>query len=162
MLPRGADSNCLVVIKLKRKLTYRGHAYFEAVRPELLNQTLIYLKENNPVYSDVSVDVGNIPENLLSFANDDIPWSCGTTKDSEEIENPLDVHRFNSQETLFVLSLLIGKEIRVAPGDGKQPTSILSDAFCEQLAFPCLFPQGKFGYNIERDVKLSPIEHFSD
>ena len=65
VLPRGADSNGLVVIKLKRKLAYRVHVYFEAVRPELLNQALMYLKENNPLYSDVSADIGNIPENSI-------------------------------------------------------------------------------------------------
>ena len=160
VLLRGADSNSLVVIKLKRKLTYRGHVYFEAVRPELLNQTLMYLKENNPLYSDVSVDIGNIPDNLLSFTNDDIPGLSGTVEDSEEIENSLDVHRFNFQETLFVPNSLPGEEISIAPGDGKQPTSILSDTFCEQLAFPYLFSQEKFGYNIERDVKLNPIKYF--
>ena len=101
MLPRGADSNDLVVIKLKHKLTYRSHVYFEAVRPELLNQALMYLKENNPLYSDVSVDISNIPNNLLPFANDDIPGPSGTAEDSEEIANPLDVNRFNSQETLY-------------------------------------------------------------
>ena len=62
---------------------------------------------------------------------------------------------------MFVPNLLTGEEISIAPGDGKQPTSILSDTFCEQLAFPCLFPQGNFGYNIERDVKLSPIKYFN-
>ena len=156
-----SDSNGLVVIKLKRKLTYRSYVYFEAVRPELLNQALMYLKENNPLYSDVSVDIGNIPDNLLSFANDDIPGLIRTVEDSEEIENPLDVHRFNSQETFFVSILLTWEEISIAPGDGKQPTSILSDTFCEQLAFMCLFPQGKFGNNIERDVKLSQIKYFN-
>ena len=45
VLPRGGDINGLVVITLKRKLTFRGRVYFEAVRPELLNQTLMYLKE---------------------------------------------------------------------------------------------------------------------
>ena len=159
VLARGADRNGLVVIKLKRKLTYRGHVYFEAVRPELLNQALMYLKENNPLYSDVSVDIGNIPDNLLSFANDDIPGLIRTVEDSEEIENPLDVHRFNSQETLLVPSLLTREEISIAPGDRKQLTSILSATFCEQRAFSCLFPQGKFGYDIERDVKLSPIKY---
>ena len=106
MLPRSADSNGLVAIKLKCKLTYREHAYFEAVRPELLNQELMYLQENNPLYSEVSVDVSNIPDNILSFANDDIPEPIGTGEDSEEIENPLDVHRFNSQETFSVSILL--------------------------------------------------------
>ena len=63
-------------------MAYKGHVYFEAVQPELLNQALMYLKENNPLYSDASVDVGNIPDNLLSFANDDIPGQSGTAEDS--------------------------------------------------------------------------------
>ena len=59
VLPRRADSNGLVVIKLKCKLPYRGHVYFEAVRPELLNLTLMYLKENNPLCSDVAGMLSN-------------------------------------------------------------------------------------------------------
>ena len=31
VIPRGADSNGLLIVKLKRKLSYRGHVYFEAV-----------------------------------------------------------------------------------------------------------------------------------
>ena len=77
------------------------------------------LKRNNLLYSDVSIDIGNITDNLLSFANDDIPGPSGTTEDSEEIENPVDVHRLNSQEILFVPSLLTGEEISIAPGDEK-------------------------------------------
>ena len=99
MLPLGADSNSLVIIKLKRKLTYRGHFYFEAVSTDVP-------KREQSLYSDVSVDIGNIPDSLLLFANDDIPGPSGTSEDSEEIENPLDVHRFNSQETLLVSILL--------------------------------------------------------
>ena len=30
-LPQGADSNGILMVKLKRKLIYRGHVYFEAV-----------------------------------------------------------------------------------------------------------------------------------
>ena len=109
----------------------------------------MHLKQNNPLYSDVSVDIGNIPDNLLSFAND-IPAPCGTAEDSEEVENPLDVYRFNAQETLLVPNLLTGEEKSIAPDDERQPTtSILSDTFCEQLTFPCLFPQGKFGYTLK-------------
>ena len=116
----------------------------------------MYFKENNPLYSDVSVDAGNIPYNLFSFANDDIARLSGTGEDSEEMESPSDVRRFNSQKTLFVSSLLTREKINIAQGDEKQSASILSDTFCEQLVFPCLFPQGKCGYNIKRDVKLIP------
>ena len=37
VLLRGAKSNGLLVITLKRKLSYRSHVYFEVVRPELIH-----------------------------------------------------------------------------------------------------------------------------
>ena len=52
-LPQGADSNGIVMIKLKRKLLYRGHVYFEAVSPDLVRSALEYLKMNNPLYGDI-------------------------------------------------------------------------------------------------------------
>ena len=42
VLPRSADSNGLVMVKLKLKLCYRGHVYFESERPELIHQALKY------------------------------------------------------------------------------------------------------------------------
>ena len=36
--------------------------------------------------------------------------------------------------------------INIAPGEGKQLKSILNDKFCEELAFPYLFPASKFCY----------------
>ena len=61
VLPHGADSNGSVVVKLKWKLSYHGHVYFEAVLPESVYMALKYLKENNPLYGDICIDVNNIP-----------------------------------------------------------------------------------------------------
>ena len=36
----------------------------------------------------------------------------------------------------------------------------MTDKQCEELVFPVLFPNGKFGYTAERDVKLSPVKYF--
>ena len=33
--------------------------------------------------------------------------------------------------------------------------------FCEELAFPYLFPNGKFKYKVEREIKLSPVKYFN-
>ena len=44
-LPQGADSNGIIMIKLKRKLAYRGHVYFEAVSPEAVRSALRILKK---------------------------------------------------------------------------------------------------------------------
>ena len=51
--------------------------------------------------------------------------------------------------------------LSIAPGEGEQHRSILNDSFCEELAFPYLFPNGKFGYKIEREIKLSPAKYFN-
>ena len=60
MLPRPADSNGLVIIKLKRKLEYHGHVLFEPVRPVFLKSILNYLKINNHLYQDVVISTENI------------------------------------------------------------------------------------------------------
>ena len=36
MLPRPTDSNCFIIVKLKRKLECKGHVVFEAVRPDIV------------------------------------------------------------------------------------------------------------------------------
>ena len=45
-LPRPADSNRIVIVKLKRKLQYRCYVYFESVRPNVIMRLLQYLKLN--------------------------------------------------------------------------------------------------------------------
>ena len=62
-LPRGADINGLIMVKLKKKLIYRGHAFFEPVRPNIVQRVLEYLKENNPLYTDVTI----LKESLLNY-----------------------------------------------------------------------------------------------
>jgi len=52
--------------------------------------------------------------------------------------------------------------LTLAPGEGQNPLSILNDNFCEELAHPHLFPTGKFGYKIKRQIPLvSPVKYFN-
>ena len=60
MLLKPADSNGLVIIKLKRKLEYNGHVLFEPVRPVFLKSILNYLRTNNHLYQDVVINTENI------------------------------------------------------------------------------------------------------
>ena len=46
LLPRQANSNGLVIIKLKRK-EYRGHVYFEPVRPDIVLRLLTFFTAKN-------------------------------------------------------------------------------------------------------------------
>ena len=43
---------------------FRGHVYFQAVRPHFALQALQWLKANNTLYKDIQIDVNNIDTNL--------------------------------------------------------------------------------------------------
>ena len=58
MLPRPADSNGLIIVKLKQKLEYKGHVVFEAVRPDLVIQFLEFFRSHNDLYSDIESKEG--------------------------------------------------------------------------------------------------------
>ena len=170
ILPRGIDSNGLILLKLKRKLCYRGHVLFEPVRPDVVKETLNYLKQNNSLYSDIEINIGNIPLDLLSL--DEIPIVREDSPDShpdqsnelEEIDNPLDRYRLGANDSALIPTIpcqINEEDITIAPGEGIKPLSILTDKHCEELAHPHLFPTGKFGYKVDRKVPLSPIKYFN-
>ena len=69
ILPRPAVSNRLILVKLKHDLEYRGHAYFEPVRPRTIDQALTYLKSNNKSYEDISVTKDPSGEDMLKFSD---------------------------------------------------------------------------------------------
>ena len=77
--------------------------YFEAVRPETVFHALLYLWQNNALYSDVEIVLDNMPSDLLSLSaeneNDETLERPGCL---EEDQNPLDFYRFNSQETIMI------------------------------------------------------------
>ena len=59
-------------------------------------------------------------------------------------------------------ALNTGREVfSVAPGEGQHPISFFNDPDCETLAFPVLFPTGKFGLSANRSVHLSMRRYFN-
>ena len=46
-LPHQPDRSCIMILKVKRKLQSRGHVYFQASRPELIQQVLNWLRVHN-------------------------------------------------------------------------------------------------------------------
>ena len=171
-LPRPAHSNGLLLLKLKRKLMYRGNVHFEPARPQLISDLLHYLKENNQFYSNVAIDVNQISNELLQFdyetdtsiSNDSNVVETDETsqnyrlEETEEDENPLDVHRTASNETIMMSKFPIDIDdkhtVSVAPGEGRRPLSIFEDENCEEMTFPHLHPTGKFGYKVKRDIPM--------
>ena len=161
VLPRGADNNGLIFVKLKRKLGFRGDVYLEAVSPEAVQLALVYLKQNNPFYHDIRIDIDNISDELLDLTEDTDQEIPICIESNEEGENPLDSYLLNSEETMLISQVPTSEEISIAPDEGKKPSSILQDKYCEELAFPHIFSSGQFGYRVEREVKLSPVKYFN-
>ena len=69
ILPKPSVSNGLIVVKLKRDLKYRGHVYFEPIRPHVIYQAMIYLKSHNKFYEDISVAKSLSSEDMLKFSD---------------------------------------------------------------------------------------------
>lgn len=55
MLPVKADENCLLRVKLKRKLNYKGYYEYQFTNPVYLIRALEYLKQNNKWYEGITI-----------------------------------------------------------------------------------------------------------
>lgn len=77
----------------------------------------------------------------------------------EHDENRHDRYRSAANGTNLVLdcpsSRVLEKTISVAPGEGKRSIWFWKDIFCEDLAHPHLFPTGKCGYKVNREMPLN-------
>ena len=59
ILPRPADSNGFIVVKLRQDVKYRGYVYFESVRPNIIYWTPNYLKTHNKFYGNIFISEAN-------------------------------------------------------------------------------------------------------
>ena len=202
-LPRPPERSGIIMLKLKRKMEFRGHVYFQAVRPQLILNALMWLKMNNPLYDNICIDIDKIDRHLKTLQQNDVnlddstlnndnhPTESGISDDTssnnengenvstpadEENDDPLNEYRAPTSETC--LQSIIpdypvtveqndnvssqGDEVyAIAPGETKHPVSFMADKQCEELAFPILFPKGKYGYSVNREIKLSPVKYFN-
>ena len=69
-LPHSPSRSGIIMLNLRRKLQFPGHVYFQAVRPELIQQVLNWLKVHFPPYKDILVDISNIDSNPTALQND--------------------------------------------------------------------------------------------
>ena len=187
VLPRPPERSGIIMLKLKRKLEFRGHVYFQAVRPQIIENALNWLKHNNPLYFNVTTEMNIIDVNLKNMGqNEDSDTDTSTEACSnklptnendnmEETDDPLNEYRQATNETCLQSVLpdypvtvqisergSLGNEIyNIAPGENRHPVSIMTDKKCEELAFPILFPKGRFGYLEERKIKLTPVKYFN-
>ena len=172
-------------MKLKRKKEYKNSVCYEAVRPSSIISFLRYLKNNNHLYSDIEISVDNIPAELTrdglndeTNSDTDIDLSDDETNNdtdidfqinsstadndviNKEVEEPITENHVSSCETSLIYEKAVD-ELVLSPCEGKKPILLYQDKYCEELSHPFLFPTGNFGYQVKRDVHLSPIKYFN-
>ena len=136
---------------------------FQSVRPDVVKEALNYLKQNNFLYNVIEINIGNIPIDLLSLeeipiVREDEMSENDKSEDLEEVDDPLDQYRIGASDSVLIPTIpcqINEENVTIAPGEGIKPVSILTDQNCEELAHPHLFPNGKFGYKVQRPVQLS-------
>ena len=92
ILPRPPDRSGIIMLKLKRKLQFKGHVYFEAVRPAFIQAALTWLKENNELYKDVVIDCATISNQLTGTADDNSSPSNYNDTSLDEDTHALSLH----------------------------------------------------------------------
>ena len=161
VLPRNDCNSGIIFVKLKRKLEFKGHVYFQPVSPHKLNEALLFLKVNNQLYADIEIDLEQIPDDLLNLADDEeMDIEIEVDENLETLPNNLDSFRTPAVESLTMQLNSHDNLFEIAPGENKMPHSILKDELCEELAFLKLFPEGKFGYKALRAVPLPAAKYF--
>ena len=113
---------------------------------------------------------GELKENgiysqLLRCLDEPIEVKIELSTDEEIQEDLYSDFRVPSFETTTISEIPsaceLEQELVNTPGEGKQPISVLNDRFCEELAHPHLFPTGKYGYQIEREIPSSPSKYLN-
>ena len=79
------------------------------------------------------------------------------------VEDPLNMRTASNETTLVseIPNIINDENVIIAPGQGKNPVSILSDEFCEEQSFSYLLPKVKFSYNALGDIPRSPARYFN-
>ncbi|XP_073681626.1 uncharacterized protein [Garra rufa] len=175
LLPLSSMEGSLLPVKLKRKLTYKGHYKYQFVDTMHIKQALKCLKQINVHYKDVEFNEA---------------WVNGfCRKDDEVLEK--DAHAENGERSVDVgedellhdrqqhcmfqdtclMPVDIGQEaldhyfddiLNVAPGEGNNPVKLLSDVGNEAKCFPVLFPMGCNTYHETRDQRLTLSRYFNN
>ena len=118
-LPREGNCEEVILVKLKGKLSFKGHVYFEAVRPRIVRAALWFLQKVNPRYQDVLIsDTNNL--DLLSIGKkpleSEIDFEIESDDELENTSNPLNTHRHAADKYLVIKNENL---LELAPGQYK-------------------------------------------
>ena len=84
VLPRGMDNNGVVRVALKKKMSFKSNVYFQPVRPNFIQNILLYLKRQNPYYSDIEIQLDAIPTFWVNTINNNDDGDTDSDSDGDD------------------------------------------------------------------------------
>ena len=180
VLPRSCDEGHLISLALKRRLSDKSDYHKQHIRPSAVNAALTKLMEINNFYQNIEISQS---WEQISETSDEELWGLLTNKnakndngnnsetDSDEeidgndtskekekkeksqVPHPTVLHS-NDGPTITSEQIL-----NLAPGEHQIPVSTYSEPNWEALAFVKHYSEGKFHYNTERSVKITPSKY---
>lgn len=160
-LPRNFDSTGIIHISLARKLIFTKDYIKGNVSPVKVWDAALYL-QSTPLYLEYDVQISNQDEwnatNITSNvsdetnendaeSNNDNVNEAETNNEEPEIEDePL-----NAGTTESILTSDNDFTIRLAPGEGRTPISVLTDKDSDFLSFPKVY----YGHKLEGSASVS-------
>ena len=185
-LPRLTSESQIVTLALKRRISDKHAFHRHFIRPSYVNKSLKYLKNNSQFYSDIEI---NHEWETVSEQQNEEMWSAATnepdgmlttdsqtetivdSEDEVDNDNPPEVAEYlkqknaiNSNTCLQEIhgpNLTTGDILNIAPAEAQRPTTYYKENNWEALAFPKLFPLGKYIFNYQRAKTISKKKYFS-
>ncbi len=172
ILPRNECDDQMIRIKLKRKLTYKGHYEYKYVHTDHVRNALKYLIRFNKCFGDVEINeqwinsLNEPKENVDEKEEQDVVEKIDENDPDEQPEE--DLTYIKEQSGLLSDTSLqpvdIGSEVidqhfqdvlNLAPAEGNSPVSLLSDKSNEAKCFPVLYPTGGPTFHDRREVRIT-------
>ncbi|XP_078794817.1 uncharacterized protein LOC101164028 isoform X2 [Oryzias latipes] len=178
VLPRSDMEGSLLRVKLKRKLTYKGHYEYQFVDTMHIRRALQYLKRNNKYYKDIDFNeawLNDFCKEELEEENRNEPEKQTDKKEDEADDGEDELLHDRQNHCMFQDSALfpvdIGQEVldqyfedilNLAPAEGNNPVRLLTNRENEAKCFPVIFPDGKNVYHESRKFKLTLSRYFNN
>ncbi|XP_034537730.1 uncharacterized protein LOC117811513 isoform X3 [Notolabrus celidotus] len=170
LLPRSNMEGSLLRVKLKRKLTYKGHYEYQFVDTMKVRKALVYLKRTNVLYEDVEFNEQWLnefcreEEEVLAEVSVPNVESSDAATDEAEDEQLHDRQQHCMFQDTCLMPVDLGQEaldqyfddtLNLAPAEGNSPVRLLCDEANEAKSFPVLFPQGGNTFHESRQHRLT-------
>ncbi|XP_055084859.1 uncharacterized protein LOC117386041 [Periophthalmus magnuspinnatus] len=170
LLPRSNMDGCLLPVKLKRKLTYKGHYEYQYVDTERVRRVIAFLKQNNQYYVDIDFNEEWVNE-FVREEEEAMDTGTNVNEKTEDLDDELlhDRQRHCMYQDTFFMPVDIAQEaldhyfegiLNLAPAEGNSPVSLLSDKENEAKCFPKEFPFGCNTFHSPRPVPLTMCRYF--